>query len=453
MILTGKSLSRRTLLRGAGALAGLPALDAMFPAFAAKPKSPVRMAFLYAPNGKQMEEWTPRTTGEVAKLTAESLPRITQALAPYRDDVILFSGLTHNNGRALGDGPGDHGRAGASYLTGVHPKKTFGRDIRVGVSVDQIAAAKAGSKTRFASIEIGCEEGIQGGNCDNGYSCAYSNSVSWRTENAPLPPEIDPRSVFERLFGAGGLDPDPARRERQRRYERSILDHLMSDAHKLKSELGPTDRRKIDEYLFSIRDVEKRIAAREQQRVELPPDAARLGTAAPGEYSEHAKLMFDILLLAFQTDSTRVASFMLGIEQSNRAYREIGISESHHGLTHHRGEPEKIDACVRINRFHLDQFAYFLGKMKSTPDGDGSLLDHSMILYGCGLSDPNRHEHHNLPAVLAGRAGGALSPGRHLMYPNETPMANLFVTMLDVFGVPGEMLGDANGRLPQLTNL
>lgn len=454
-MIVGKSLSRRTLLRGAGAAVGLPVLEAMFPALvhASKTKAPCRIAFIYAPNGKQMEEWTPRTQGDVARLTPDSLPRITQAIAPYCDDVVMFSGLTHNNGRALGDGPGDHGRAGASYLTGVHPKKTYGRDIQVGVSVDQVAAARIGQATKFASLELGCEEGIQGGNCDNGYSCAYSNSISWRTPASPMPPEVSPRAAFERLFGSADLDPDPTRRDRQRRYERSILDHVMSDTHRLKAQLGATDRRKLDEYLFSIRDVEKRIAASEKENAALPPEAAKAATAVPGDYTEHARLMFDLMTLAFQTDSTRIITFMLGIEQSNRAYREIGIPESHHGLTHHRGEPEKIASCVRINRYHLDQFAYFLGKLKSTADGDGSLLDHSMILYGCGLSDPNRHEHHNLPAILAGRANGAIQPGRHLKYKDETPMANLFVSMLDTIGVPVESLGDSNGKLGGLVSL
>lgn len=443
--MTGRSLPRRTILRGLGAAVAIPVLDAMTPAFAPparKGKAPCRMAFIYAPNGKQMDHWTPRGAGE--RLLAADLPRISQAIAPYVDDVVMFSGLTHNNGRALGDGPGDHGRAGASYLTGVHPRKTYGKDIQAGVSVDQVAAQRIGGLTRFASLELGCEEGIQGGNCDNGYSCAYSNSISWRTPSAPLPPEIRPRAVFERLFGDAAADPA------LRKYERSILDLVLSDAHRLKASLGATDRRKLDEYMFSVRDIEKRITAAEQRNVEIPAGARSLATAVPGDFTEHASLMFDLMTLAFQTDTTRIITLMLGIEQSNRAYREIGISESHHGLTHHRGEPEKIESCVRINRYHIDQFAGFLAKLKATSDGDGTLLDHSMIVYGCGLSDPNRHEHHNLPVVLAGRGNGAIRPGRHVRYAKETPMANLFVTMLDTMGVPVESLGDSSGTLAQL---
>ncbi len=364
---------------------------------------------------------------------------------------MMLGGLTQNGGRALGDGPGDHGRAGANYLTCVHPKKTNGRDLQTGISVDQIAAKRLEGKTRFASLELGCEEGVQGGSCDNGYSCAYSNSISWRTPSSPMPAEIRPRAVFERLFGAAEQDPRAAR------YEKSILDLVAADAQRLNVQLGGADKRKMDEYLFSIRDLEKRIASAEAQSARAsakPPVAAQApGPGIPAEFSEHARIMFDLLTLAFQTDSTRIATVLLALEQSPRAYPEIGIPEAHHGLTHHQGDKDKIEKVTQINCFHVKQFAYLLEKLRSTPDGDGTLLDHSMITYGSGLSDGNAHDHSNLPLLLAGRGCGALKPGRYVRYPRETPMGNLYVAMLDRMGVPVESLGDSNGELGYLSDI
>ncbi len=436
-MLHGKSLDRRTLLKGLGTAMALPLLDAMVPA------SPCRMAFLYVPNGIIMDQWIPTRQPGVTTLPAE-LPRVSSALAPFRNDVMILGGLTQNGGRALGDGPGDHGRAGASYLTCVHPKKTNGRDLEAGVSVDQIAAQRLQGKTRFASLELGCEEGVQGGSCDNGYSCAYSNSISWRTPSSPNPAEIRPRAVFDRLFGASDRDP----------YQRSILDVVMGDAQRLASTLGGADKRKLDEYLFSIRDVEKRIQNAERNpapaiaRGLTPPDAS-----VPVEFAEHARIMMDLMTLAFRTDATRVATLLLALEQSPRAYPDIGIPEAHHGLTHHQGDKEKIAKVIEINCFHIKQFAYLLEKLKSTPDGDGTLLDHVMVTYGSGLSDGNAHDHGNLPLVLAGRGCGTLRPGRHVRYPDETPMANLFVAMLDRMGVPVETLGDSKGELGYLSDI
>jgi hypothetical protein len=452
----GKPLPRRTFLRGLGTTVALPFLDAMMPAFcraAPAAKAPCRMAFIYVPNGIIMNEWTPKTEGDIAKLPG-TLPRILEPLAPYREDLMVLSGLTQNGGRALGDGPGDHGRAGANYLTAVHPKKTFGKDIQAGVSVDQIAAQKIGGRTRFASIELGCEQGIQGGNCDNGYSCAYSNSISWRTPSTPNPPEVRPRAVFERLFGSADIEPDPARRARLQKYDKSILDFVLEDANRLKSTLGGTDRRKLDEYLHAIRDIETRIQSAEQGKIPVMPAIGKLPPSIPADFVEHSRLMLDLMTLAFQTDMTRVATLMLALEQSNRPYREIGVSEAHHGLTHHRGDPEKIAKVAQINRFHVEQFAYLMGKLKSIPDGDGTLLDHVMVTYGSGLADGNRHDHHNLPTLLAGRACGSLHPaGRHVRYPDETPMANLFVAMLDKMGVPAQSVGDSTGKLGYLSDL
>jgi hypothetical protein len=448
----GKSLPRRTLLKGIGTAIALPLLDSMIPAFtrAAVAKPPCRMAMLYVPNGIIMDEWLPQALLQapegVSALPSE-FPRVSSVLAPFRSEMMMLGGLTQNGGRALGDGPGDHGRAGANYLTCVHPKKTNGRDLQTGISLDQVAAKRLAGKTRFASIELGCEEGVQGGSCDNGYSCAYSNSISWRTPSSPMPAEIRPRAVFERLFGAVELDPRAAK------YDKSILDMVTADAQRLNTQLGGADKRKLDEYLFSIRDLEKRIASAESNSRTAPPDVPAPPAGIPADFSEHSRIMFDLMTLAFQTDSTRVATVLLALEQSPRAYPEIGIPEAHHGLTHHQGDKEKIEKVTQINCFHAKQFAYLLAKLKSTPDGDGTLLDHSMITYGSGLSDGNAHDHSNLPTVLAGGGCGTLKPGRYVRYPKETPMGNLFVAMLDRMGVPVESLGDSSGELGYLSDI
>jgi hypothetical protein len=445
----GKSIDRRTLLRGMGTALALPLLDAMAPAFskAAATAAPCRVAFLYVPNGIIMDQWMPPGMGPGSVALPDRLPRVSQALLPFRNEVMMLAGLTQNGGRALGDGPGDHGRAGANYLTCVHPKKTNGRDLQAGVSVDQIAAKRLEGKTRFASLELGCEEGVQGGSCDNGYSCAYSNSISWRTPSAPNPAEIRPRAVFDRLFAAQDT-------EREARYQKSILDVVTGDARRLSSTLGGADKRKLDEYLASVRDVEKRIESAERGG----PRAVRPGMEAPPSsiptgFSEHARIMFDLMTLAFRTDATRVATVLLALEQSPRAYPEIGIPEAHHGLTHHQGDKEKIEKVTQINCFHATQLAYLLEKLRTTPDGDGTLLDHMMLTYGSGFSDGNAHDHANLPVVLAGRACGRVRPGRFVRYPEETPMANLFVAMMDRMGVPVESLGDSNGELGYLSEL
>ena len=433
-------INRRALLRGIGTSLGLPMMEAM----AAPTKAPCRMAFLYVPNGIMMDQWIPDQKTGVTPLPM-AFPKVTSALAKYREDILFIGGLTQNGGRALGDGPGDHGRAGASYLTCVHPKKTNGRDLQAGVSVDQIAARALQGKTRLSSLELSCEDGVQGGSCDNGYSCAYSNSISWRTPASPNPAEIRPRAVFERLFGA--VD------EGSRRYERSILDVVTGDASRLSAKLGGADRRKLDEYLYSIRDVEKRIQAAENAPAVRKPDMAAPEAGVPADLGEHARMMIDLLALAFLTDSTRVATLLLALEQSPRAYPEIGIPEAHHGLTHHQGDKEKIAKVIEINRFHMKQFAYLIEKFKATPDGEGTLLDHSMVTYGSGLSDGNAHDHANLPMVLAGRGCGTVKPGRFVRHANETPMANLFIAMLDRMGVPVETLGDGNGRLGYLSDM
>jgi hypothetical protein len=433
--LFGRPLSRRTLLRGLGAAISLPLLDAMVPAFAS-PASPLRLAFIYVPNGILMDHWTPTTDG-----SAFELPRILAPLAPHRDNIQVLSGLTQNTGRALGDAAGDHARASATYLTGVHPSKTDGAGICAGISVDQVAASQIGAATKLPSLELACEDGRLIGNCDSGYSCAYSNTLSWRTPSTPLPPEVNPRAVFEQLFGS--RDENPADRLKRQRDETSILDYVFDDARRLTNQLGSSDHRKIDEYLTSVREIERRIQFAEKDDQQVPPTFQK-PNGVPADFADYAKLMFDLMLVAFQTGATRVSTFMLGREGSLRAYRELGISDAHHPITHHAGNPDLIEKVVRINAYHMEQFAYFLGKLKSTPDGDGTLLDHSQIVYGSGLSDGNRHQHNNLPILLAGKSGGC-----HITYPAETPMNNLHLALLDRMGVHIDSLGDSNGELFQ----
>jgi len=457
-----RHLPRRTFLKGLGTAVALPMLDAMIPAFAraatSGAKAPARMAFVYFPNGVQMDSWIPRRTSEPLPQTGseigplpEELPRVLEPLRDYRQDFSMLRGLTVDGGRAHGDGPGDHGRAGASYLTGAHPKKTFGKDIQTGVSVDQYAAQRLGNQTRFASLELGCETGIQGGNCDNGYSCAYSNSISWRTPSTPNPPEVQPRAVFERLFGSVDMERDPERRAKLERYKKSVLDSVLHDAKRLQGDLGGDDRRKLEEYLYAIREIEGRIQRTEQQNSLATPSIDAPPPSVPEHYTEHTRLMFDLMTAALQTDSTRIITFLMAIEQSNRAYREIGIPDSHHGLTHHGGDLEKIEKCIQINRYQMEQFAYFLGKLKSTPDGDGTLFDHVMVTYGSGLS--RDHDHDDLPTLIAGGGNGLFHLGRHIKYPVETPLANLHVAMMDKMGIPAETFADSTGKLGYLSDL
>lgn len=445
-VIEKKALSRRTFLRGAGAAMTLPLLDAMTPALAAttagKSISPTRMAFVYVPNGVIMEDWTPKTEGRDFEFSS-----ILKPLAPHRDDVLVMSGLTQNNGRALGDGAGDHARASASYLTGLHPRKTAGSDIQLGISVDQVAAQSLTEETPFASLELTLEEGSLAGNCDSGYSCAYSNSMSWRTTTTPNPPEANPRSVFERLFGDLMSREDETASAKRKAYKQSVLDFVLDDAKRVMKSLGQTDRNKVEEYLYAVRTIERRIQSAE--KISLQPEIAALEMpeSAPEDFSEYARLMFDLQALAFQTDQTRVTTFMLGREGSNRIYKEIGVREEHHGMTHHQGDPEKIAQISLINNLHMQQFAHFIDTLASTPDGDGSLLDHSMVLYGSGISDGNRHRHEDLPVILAGRGGGAIDTGQHVRYEKETPMNNLFLTMLNRMGTPTETLGDSTAPL------
>ncbi|GIW90191.1 MAG: hypothetical protein KatS3mg109_0623 [Pirellulaceae bacterium] len=439
-------IPRRTFLKGVGLSVGLPMLDAMSAgrllAGSASSKPPVRMAFVFFPNGCIMPAWRPAEEGADYRM-----PETLEVLSHLRSDFNVLTGLTQDNGRAKGDGPGDHARSAASFLTGAHPVKTAGTDIRVGVSVDQVAAARIGHLTKLPSLELGIEPGRNAGSCDSGYSCAYSNNISWKTESTPMAKEIRPRLVFERLFG----DQNQGQSSLGLRayYRKSILDLVAEDAARLQKRLGQNDRRKLDEYFTSVRELEQRIERVEQQHASVAPEL-EVPAGIPPDLVEHIRLMFDLLVLAFRTDTTRIATFMLANEGSNRAYRMVGVTDGHHELSHHQNRPEKIEQIKKIDRFLLSQFGYFLEQLKAIPEGEGTLLDNCMIVYGGGLADGNRHEHHDLPILLAGRGGGTIQTGRHIRYPRETPLNNLFLSMLDRVGAPTDQLGDSTGRLPRL---
>jgi hypothetical protein len=418
----------------------LPWLEAMAVA-ASQAASPLRMAFLYVPNGVHLPDWTPKETG-----SGFALPRILEPLAAFREDMLVLSGLEQDGGWAHGDGGGDHARALGSFLTGTHPRKTDGADIKAGISVDQVAAQKVGRETRLPSLELGIERGAQAGNCDSGYSCAYSSNIAWRSESTPVPKEVNPRLAFERLFaGPSGPETAAARARRERR-RRSILDFVLEDARSLETRLGQADRRKVDEYLTSVREVERRIA-----NVGRGPEASPGGLARPDgipkELTEHIRLMADLLVLAFQSDITRIATFMFANEGSNRSYSFLGFSEGHHDLSHHGGDAQKHDKIRQINTYHVEQLAYLLGKLKAVREGDGTLLDRAMIVYGSGLGDGNRHNHDDLPILLFGKGGGTVRAGRHVPCDAKTPLNNLYLAMLDRVGAPIASLGNSTGRL------
>jgi hypothetical protein len=445
---TPRRISRRAVLRGAGAVVALPLLEAMTPraARASDAKPPLRMAFLYVPNGVHMPDWTPKEVG-----AGFALPPVLEPLRAVKDDLLVLSGLTLDPARAHGDGGGDHARAMASFLTGRHPRKTDGADLRAGVSVDQVAAGAVGRSSRFPSLEIGCEGGKSSGECDHGYSCAYQSNLSWRGESSPAAKEINPRLVFDRLFGGpagAGIVGDEAR-AREARRRKSVLDHVAEEARQFAGALGAADRRKLDEYLSSVREVEQRVSLARPE-----PDAGRAQyprpLGIPADYQEHLRLMGDLLALAFQSGLTRVATFVFANDGSNRSYRSIGVPDGHHDLSHHGGDEAKQSKIREINRFHTAQLAYLLEKLKSTPEGDGTLLDHSMIVYGSGISDGNAHSHDGLPILIAGKAGGTIKTGRHLRFPKETPLTNLYLSMLDRIGAPLDSFGDSTGRLASL---
>jgi hypothetical protein len=439
-------ISRRTVLRGLGAMVALPWLEAMAPrTLQAAPSAnsvPKRLAFLYVPNGVHMSDWQPKDDGPLKELPATLKP-----LADVKDHLLVISGLTADKARPNGDGAGDHARALGAFLTGCQPRKTDGVDIRAGVSVDQVAAGRVGDQTRLPSLEIGCEPGAMAGNCDSGYSCVYSSTMSWRSPTQPLPKEVNPKLVFERLFGAG-KDSERGRRDARRK---SVLDFVREDAGDLRNRLGASDQRKLDEYFSSVRDIEERIARTEKLPEIKLPNVTK-PTGIPAKFEEQLQLMCDLLVLAFQTDVTRVCTFVLCNEGSNRPYRSLGVPEGHHDLSHHGNDPKKQAKIQQINAFHISQFAHLLTKLKAIREGDGTLLDHCMIAYGSGNSDGNRHNHDDLPILLAGRGGGTIKTGRHLVLPRskDTPLNNLWLSLLDRMSVQVDRLGDATGRLTGL---
>jgi hypothetical protein len=443
MIILNKIMQRRTFLRGAGTALALPFLDAMIPVFGAghEAQRPIRLSFMEVPNGIMMDKWTPDTEG-----SGFQLKPVMDSLAPFRDRMLVLSGLDQNEARQLeGELGGDHSRACAAYLTGAHCKMTSGADLRAGISVDQVAAREFGKYTQLASLEVGLESSEVVGACESAYSCAYYNTISWRTETNPLPMENRPRVIFERLFGDSGTT-DARVRMARIRENNSILDSVMDEISLLRKRIPATDRGKVDQYIEAIRDVERRLQIAESQSDrELPEMAGPVGT--PAKFSEYYKLMADLQVLAWQSDMTRICTFQIGHEMSNRAYPELGFGDSHHSVTHHQGDPEKIDKTIQVNIFHTQLLAYYLDKLQSTPDGEKSLLDNTMMLYGSALSDGNLHIFHDLPILLIAGGVAGIQGGLHVRYPKGTPMTNLFLTMLDKVGVQVERLGDSTGKL------
>ncbi len=443
-------IPRRTFLRGLGTLVALPVLDSVFPArtFGATAKAvkfPKRVAWIYVPNGANMADWTPATTG-----TGFELPMILQPLAAHRDSFSVVSGLANHQGDELGDGGGAHARASASFLTGVHPRKTAGADIKGGVSCDQIAASQIGDQTRLPSLELSCDGGQRAGSCDSGYSCIYQFNLSWKSETQPMIPEVNPRAAFERLFGnPGQVEATLEASARRAAHRKSILDYVLEDARRLESRLNPDDRRKLDEYLTAVRELERRI----ERAAQFPTPSAPDGASAPEmfeTYEQHMQLMYDVMALAFQTDSTRIGTFIVAHDGSNRPYPTIGIRDGHHDLSHHRDDEEKKKKLAQINRYHVAQFARFLDRLKSIKEGDGTLLDNCTIQYGSALSNGDKHSPQNLPILIAGHGGGTLATGRHLRVDDKTPMTNLYRSMLGNMGVSTEKIGDSTGKLDPL---
>jgi hypothetical protein len=444
MVVFKKAIPRRTFLRGVGATLALPVLDAMTPALTAATTRPIRMAFLQTPNGifNLRGEWTPKTVGPNFELT-----RTLEPLAAFKDRMLVISGLDNQEAAGLtGEVGGDHPRACTAWLTGTHAKMTSGADLRAGISVDQIAAKEFGKHTQLASLEMGLESGEVVGACESAYGCAYYDTISWRNETTPLPMENRPRAIFERLFGDAGTDPKA--RLALRQEDRSILDAINSDVRRLRMKVGGTDRGKIDQYLEAVRDVERRMQLAEKQGDNELNVTIGTPVGAPEVFSDYFKLMADLMVLAWQTDMTRVITFQMGHEMSGRAYPELGFGDAHHPCTHHQGDPEKQEKTTKINILHTKMLSYYLGQLKATADGDGSLLDHSMILYGAGLSDANLHLYTDLSLLLVAGGVGGIKGGQHVRYPLRTPMANLLLTMLDKANVPHvEKLGDSTGRL------
>ena len=437
MIVTKKSIPRRTVLRGIGASLALPLLDGMVPAFAALRNTaaqPVRRyGVVYVPNGMMMNHWTPSAEG-----TGFDFPLITKPLESYRNRVQFLSGMKGV------DGSGPHARSATRFLTGVSAQPDNGSNLKAAVSSDQIAAQVLGGETQLASLELAIDGRDFAGSCDDGFSCAYTNTISWANDTTPLPMENNPRVVFERLFGDSGST-DPAIRKARLTKDASLLDSVTERADDLSRQLGTGDRRKLTQYLDAVRDIERRIQMAEAQSDrELPVVDQPAGI--PDTFGEHAQLMFDLIALAYETDLTRVTTFMLGREITGRTYAEIGVADAHHPISHHQRDPAKLAKLTKINQYHCELFAKFIERLANTQDGDGTLLDHSMIVYGAGMADSNAHASQNLPILLAGGAAGV--GGRHILFPEDTPLINLHLSLLDKLGVPVDTLGDSTGRLP-----
>jgi hypothetical protein len=451
MIVTRKAIHRRTVLRGLGTTLALPLLDSMVPAFtpllksAARPVS--RLGIVYVPMGAVMDNWTPKAEG-----AGFELPSILQALAPFRSKVAVLTGLDNQPAVArLGEPAGGHGRIGGAFLTGVHAKPTEGADFEAGVSFDQIAARHLGQHTELASLELGLEVSGLAGACDVGYSCAYVNTLCWRSPTSPLPMENNPRAVFERLFGDSDTTDAGARLARIER-DRSILDSIAETVGDLRKSLGTRDRAKLTDYLEAIRDIERRIQRAEAQSARELPVVERPTGSIAASFEEYAKLMFDLQVLAYQSDLTRVISFMIGKELSGRTYPELGVPDQHHPLSHHQNDPAKLEKLTRINSFHMSLFAYYLDKLQATQDGEGSLLDHVMLLYGSGMSNSNLHIPTKLPILVAG-GREYFAGGRHLKFADGTPLTNLYLTMLNKVGVATESIGDSTGQFEELSGV
>lgn len=447
-------LGRRAFLRGFGATVALPSFRSLGaelkPAMAAKgvtaSGAPLRMAYLYVPNGVIMDKWRPQGIGSDFEFN-DSM----KSLADFKSDLQIVKGLEQANGWAGSDGAGDHARGGATFLTGARPRKTSGSDIRLGVSVDQMAASYIGSETRLPSLELSCDAVRKSGNCDSGYSCAYQYNLSWRSPTQPMTPESNPRLVFERLFGSSNLKERQEGLAKRRAEKRSILDIVMNDARTINNQLGRNDQQKLDEYMTGVREIERRIEKAESFGPPPAPGVPAPEEGIPGQYREHIRLLFDMLLLAFRTDQTRISSFLLAHDGSNRSFADLGFNEGHHSLSHHRRKQVMMDKIAKIDTFYTEQLAYFLQRMKSTEDVDGqSLLYNSMIVWGSGLSDADRHTHDDLPIIVAGNAGGQFQTGRHLEIPENTPLNNLYLRMLHEAGAPVSRIGDSSGILKQI---
>lgn len=442
-------LSRRTVLRGLGAAIALPWLECMTPARSALAaaegagKGPLRLLFFNVPNGIRMSHWTPKSEGGNFEL-----PPILSGLAEFREQLTVLTGLTLDGAHAHGDGGGDHARSGAAFLTGAHPRKTDGADIQNSVSVDQVAAQALGNRTRFPSLELGLEGSAQSGNCDSGYSCAYSSNLAWRNATSPLAKEIDPAALFDRLFSSA--DVASAAQNKSERIERrkSVLDFVLDDAKSLQKKLGPADNRKLDEYLYAIRDVENRLVGADKLRVgeDGIPNYPR-PAGVPREWDEHIRLMMDMTTLAIQSDSTRFLTFMYANEGSTRGYPDIGAPESHHELSHHGKSEEKLEKIAKINTYHMSKFAYLVKQLSLIREGESSLLDNCLVLYGSGISDGDRHNHDDLPIILLGRGGGRLQGNSHQRFPNKTPLCNLYLWMLQQLEIKVDSFGDSTGVL------